>query len=74
MDAVGGTWQTGEQIDVGVELGPHYVRALPFQLLMWKKQLREHGNVSPSAHVGYILEAIASTPTLVWLERRIHLT
>lgn len=60
MGAVGGTWQAGEQIGVGVQLGSHYAGALPFQLLVQKKHLREYGNVSPSAHVGYILEDIAS--------------
>lgn len=44
----------------GVGLGSHCVRGLPFQLLVWKKQLKEYGNVSPSAHVGNILEALAS--------------
>lgn len=46
--------ETGGQIGVQVELGSHCVKALPFQLLVWKKQLREYRNVSPSAHVGYI--------------------
>lgn len=53
MGAVGGTWQAGEQVGAGVELDSHCVRALPFQLFVWKEQLREYVNVSPSAHVGF---------------------
>lgn len=53
VNAVGGTWQADEEIGVGVQLGSQCVKALPFQLIAWDKQLREeYGKVSPSAHLG----------------------